>query len=420
MRGVNKLISAFQTKELYQKLLVQLEQSWTDGSITRRIYETRKGSFQGKLTAAVASIAVEKKQLSHELLHTKQDLNSLKSGLQKLHSEYKTGSLSAKKFHAREQRLLNNIDDSHREINYLQRSIDAKRTQDIDNAKIHYKRSRKQNPVLPLWVRISAIALVLIAGATLAGLWLGGVAFQPDITEDIPASQPPIPSQPTPSQPPTPEPSPGQLPSLADTIARVQPSIVLIVCQLGYNDFGQGSGVIVDSGGYIITNKHVIDGAKSIWVYIMENGEVIVDKAHEHEAEIIKTHSTVDLALIKITPSGNLSEAELADSDKLRQGDEVIAIGYPLAGDFFDRSSKSIGATTSTRGIVSSIRAGNRSDLIQTDTPINPGNSGGALINVDGYVIGIPTSKLAEEGIEGMGFAIPSNIVHSFMRSSIK
>lgn len=162
---------------------------------------------------------------------------------------------------------------------------------------------------------------------------------------------------------------------------------------------GVGSGVIVSSDGYILTNSHVIgDGqAKRINV-LFENG----DKA---EGQVLWFDPAIDLAVVK-TKSTNLNAAELGDSDELVVGELAVAIGNPLGLDF---------QRTVTSGVISGLHRSIRidqsniiEDLIQTDASINPGNSGGPLLNNKGEVIGINTAKV-QTG-EGLGFSIPINL----------
>lgn len=171
---------------------------------------------------------------------------------------------------------------------------------------------------------------------------------------------------------------------------------------------GIGSGVIVDSSGYILTNSHVIaDGkAKSVSV-LFENGD-------KEKAEIIWGDALLDLAVLKINKTG-LPVADLGDSDVLEIGELVVAIGNPLGHEF---------QQTVTDGIVSglnrtiSIEGRVIEDLIQTNASINPGNSGGPLLNNKGEVIGINTAKI--KGGEGIGFAIPINKAKSIVGEIIE
>ena len=172
-----------------------------------------------------------------------------------------------------------------------------------------------------------------------------------------------------------------------------------------------GSGVIIDPGGWIITNAHVVSGSEHVQVIIpgantdeSPDGSVIGARARAVEARIVGSDSAIDLALLKIDATG-LPALPLADYNKVRQGEVVFAFGSP------DGLPDSV-----TMGIVSSAArqpdADNPMIFLQTDAPVNPGNSGGPLINVNGEVVGINTYILtAGGGNEGLGFAIPSAIL---------
>jgi serine protease Do len=165
-----------------------------------------------------------------------------------------------------------------------------------------------------------------------------------------------------------------------------------------------GSGVIVSSDGYILTSNHLVEKAEEI--------EVILPDRREFDAEIIGTDNQSDVAVIKIE-GDDLPVLPTGDSDRLRLGETVIAIGYPFG----------VGQTV-TRGIVSALgktlELVNYEDFIQTDAAINPGNSGGALINIDGELIGINTAIVSRSGgSQGIGFAIPINLATSIMESII-
>jgi Trypsin-like serine proteases, typically periplasmic, contain C-terminal PDZ domain len=170
----------------------------------------------------------------------------------------------------------------------------------------------------------------------------------------------------------------------------------------------QGSGVIYKKDGeyaYIVTNTHVINGAKKVDVRLADGTKV--------PGEIVGTDTYSDIAVVKISSEKVSAVAEFGDSSQLTVGETAIAIGSPLGSEY---------ANTVTQGIISSL---NRTvslksedgqaistKAIQTDTAINPGNSGGPLINIQGQVIGITSSKIATNGgtsVEGLGFAIPSN-----------
>jgi Do/DeqQ family serine protease len=168
-----------------------------------------------------------------------------------------------------------------------------------------------------------------------------------------------------------------------------------------------GSGVVVDArNGYIVTNQHVIENAQSITVTLRDGRQL--------SAKIIGSDPDSDLAVIQVPTSG-LTALSLADSDTLRVGDFVVAIGNPFG----------LGQTV-TSGIVSALgRTGlgieGYEDFIQTDASINPGNSGGALVNLAGELVGINTAILAPSGGNvGIGFAIPVNMVSQVMGQIVK
>ena len=186
-----------------------------------------------------------------------------------------------------------------------------------------------------------------------------------------------------------------------------------------YSATGTGTGVVITDNGYIVTNAHVI--------YDSEHGggeaesvSVILNDEKSYDAEIVGYDTDCDIAVLKIKAEG-LTAAEFGDSDKIRLGESVIAIGNPLGFDLMD---------TVTGGMISGI---NRNitindkpmTLLQTDAAINSGNSGGPLINKYGQVIGINSSKMSstthgEASIEGIGFAIPSNEVSSIVDDIMK
>ena len=169
----------------------------------------------------------------------------------------------------------------------------------------------------------------------------------------------------------------------------------------------EGSGIIISSDGYILTNNHIINSSDSSSYYeVSEATKVYVYLYNDetpYEAEIIGTDEKTDLAVIKINKD-NLTAAELGDSSSVKIGEFAMAIGNPLGME-----------SSVTSGIISAIDRtvdgddGNTYTLLQTDAAINSGNSGGALVNSEGKVIGINTLKLSGTGIEGMGFAIPIN-----------
>ncbi len=165
-----------------------------------------------------------------------------------------------------------------------------------------------------------------------------------------------------------------------------------------YKQRALGSGFIISKDGLVITNNHVVDKADVIKVKL-SNGE-------DHDAEVVGRDPKTDIALIKIKGGGPFPFLELGDSDKIQVGDWVIAVGNPFGLE-----------STVTAGIISAkqrnIGAGPYDDFLQTDAPINPGNSGGPLVDLDGKVIGMNTAIVASG--QGIGFAIPSNMVKSII-----
>jgi serine protease Do len=196
------------------------------------------------------------------------------------------------------------------------------------------------------------------------------------------------------------------LPSIADVVALVKPSVVAInteyvsydIFNQPYTQKGAASGWIIDEDGLIVTNNHVVEGANSITITLNDGRTFPVNM------DTVATDALTDLAVFKIDAK-NLPAAAVGDSDMLRVGDWVVAIGNSLG--------MGISATqgiVSAKGISLSISEGQTlDDLIQTDAAINPGNSGGPLVNMSGEVIGITNAKISAVGVEGMGYAISIN-----------
>ncbi len=202
--------------------------------------------------------------------------------------------------------------------------------------------------------------------------------------------------------------------TVAQVAALVGQSVVEITTthvktSIGYEQYitsGAGSGVIFDQNGtkgYIVTNYHVIEGADEITVRI-KNG----DSYNDYKATYLAGDAAEDIAVITVTVNADhtLSRAVFGDSDKLIVGEEVVAIGNPLG---------QLGGTV-TDGIISAldreiIVEDNTMVLLQTNAAINPGNSGGGLFNMAGELVGIVNAKQSSAGIEGLGFAIPANVV---------
>jgi serine protease Do len=175
---------------------------------------------------------------------------------------------------------------------------------------------------------------------------------------------------------------------------------------------GMGTGVVIDSRGYILTNYHVVEGVREIQVTTADT------PSKKYIASIVARDPETDLAVIKISPAAKMEVITLGTSSDLMQGETVVAVGNAFGYDF-----------TVTRGIVSALHravqindAQYYDDLIQTDAPINPGNSGGPLLNIDGEMIGVNVAVRA--GAQGIGFAIPvdkaMNIAAALMASGAK
>lgn len=266
--------------------------------------------------------------------------------------------------------------------------------------------------------RVWFLLLVVIAAfaAGLSGAYIGGLAVARQTVAPVSTASPPDRSSEL-EQPSADVTLAIQTISIdtaiTQAVEKIGPAVVTVVGQLPdqMSFFGlvpggtsSGSGVIISASGYIITNNHVIDGTESITV-ILANGD-------ERPAQIIGSDQFSDLAVLKV--EGELpAVAELGNSDALKPGETVIAIGSPL-GDF---------KNTVTTGVISatgrSLDSGNNyllENLLQTDAAINQGNSGGPLVNLAGQVIGINTlivrdSQASSTVVEGLGFAVPSSTV---------
>lgn len=204
--------------------------------------------------------------------------------------------------------------------------------------------------------------------------------------------------------------------AVVDAVEKATPSVVGISNYgIVFDFWGQsslqeratGSGVIIGSDGYIVTNYHVIENAEEL-VVTLGSGE-------EFTATIIGADPPTDLAVIKIDKTG-LPAAEFANSEKLRAGEPAIAIGNPLGLDF--QQSVTLGVVSARERSITI--QGQKFTFIQTDAAINDGNSGGALVNINGKLIGINTAKIKITGVEGMGFAIPSNTVREIAEDLIE
>ncbi len=195
------------------------------------------------------------------------------------------------------------------------------------------------------------------------------------------------------------------LPDIANVVARVKPSVVAINTEfVTYDVFnrpfaqqGAGSGWIIDEDGIIVTNNHVVEGASSITVTLADDRTFM--------AQAVRTDPLTDLAIIKIN-AHDLPVANIGNSSQLRVGDWLVAIGNPLGQGLSAKEG-----IVSRLGVSITVSSGQTLyDLIETSAAINPGNSGGPLVNMAGEVIGITSVKIAAVGVEGMGYAISSEV----------
>ena len=206
------------------------------------------------------------------------------------------------------------------------------------------------------------------------------------------------------------------LPSIADVVASVKPSVVAITAEVvsvdifnrQYTQEGGGSGWIIDESGIIVTNAHVVNGARNITVTLDDERVIPVD------ITTVAMDPQTDLAVLKID-AGKLPAVTVGDSDELRVGDWVIAIGNSLG--FGVRATLGI---VSQNDVAVNEELGQPLRLIETDAAINPGNSGGPLVNVAGEVIGINSAKIQAVEVEGVGWAIASTDALPIIQSLIK
>ena len=193
--------------------------------------------------------------------------------------------------------------------------------------------------------------------------------------------------------------------NFVNTSNKVTPSVVNINALRGSYRASTGSGVIISSDGYIITNYHVVEDAG--------NYQVTLNNKQNLKARLIGTDPTTDLALLKVN-ARNLKGIEFGNSDIVQTGEWVLAVGNP-----FNLASTVTAGIVSAKGRNINIIEGEYSieSFIQTDAVVNPGNSGGALVNIKGELVGINTAILSETGgYEGYSFAIPSNLVKKVIR----
>lgn len=211
---------------------------------------------------------------------------------------------------------------------------------------------------------------------------------------NTPSPTPTIPPTLTPIDTPIPVPTPT--PTLSEIIERLTPSTILIEVKNADGSRSRGSGVIYNQQGYAITNAHVVDGSVIVKVFIPGINNWL-------SAQVLGINPCDDLAIIDIEGEGFMP-AVLGDSSSLRLSDTVLVLGYPWSFALGDDLAV-------TQGVISKLhmQLSHKVDLIQTDAPINAGNSGGPLVNIRGEIIGINVAKIADERVEGVGFAIDIN-----------
>ena len=263
------------------------------------------------------------------------------------------------------------------------------------------------------------VSLILIISLSLSA----GCAYI-DIS---PPSTPPVTPPPTPANPPTPinpswtPPPPGNqnpaLPSIADVVALVKPSVVAISVEVAGRDIfnrpftqeGAGSGWIMDESGIIVTNNHVVESANNITVTLDDGRTFTADTS------AVFTDPLNDLAILKID-APNLPALKIGESSALRVGDWAVAIGNALGQGI--RATQGI---VSRQNVALPVSQGQTLyDLIETSAAINPGNSGGPLVNLAGEVIGITSAKIATIGVEGMGYAISTETAVPIIEELVK
>jgi putative serine protease PepD len=259
-------------------------------------------------------------------------------------------------------------------------------------------RTRSIDEEVPMFTSVLAVLrrhkrlLLPLLAAIVAGAVVAGVSLATDSTPSSKSSSSKTGSSTVPAS------ALALQGATVQVVQSVSPSVVQIEDQTGL-----GSGIVFDTAGHIVTNNHVVTGAKSL--------TVTTSSGKRYPAKLVGSFPADDIAVIKVS-GAHLKPATFADSSKLQVGDLAIAIGNPLGLQ-----------SSVTDGIVSAFRQAVQEDsnvtlpsVIQTSAAINPGNSGGALVDIEGRVIGIPTlaatdPQLGGGSAPGIGFAIPSNLV---------
>jgi len=262
-------------------------------------------------------------------------------------------------------------------------------------------------PEEPRRSRRAGIARAVIAASLLSAVMASASTFAlvslVDAPADSPASAAPAGAQVTSAASPRTPATPGDL---TDIVAAARQSVVTITSSLeaarSFSPFspatGVGSGIVLTVDGYILTNRHVVEGSQSLTVALYDGREL--------DARVVELSEETDLALVKID-AGGLTPARIGDASSLRIGETALAIGSPL-GTFTETVTKGIisgtGRTITVRDELTR-RPVELTNLIQTDAAINPGNSGGPLLDSSGEVVGVNTA--VADSAEGLGFAIP-------------
>lgn len=206
------------------------------------------------------------------------------------------------------------------------------------------------------------------------------------------------------------------LPSIADVVEKAYPGVVTITTEQYVSDIfsrqitqtGAGSGWVLDKNGIIVTNNHVVQGAAKIMIQFADG------RSYEGNSSNVSRDPLTDLAIIKVDLT-DLPAATIGNSSILRVGDWVVAIGNPLGKGIRAKE----GTISGVKVFLSMDEEESLYDLIETSAAINPGNSGGPLLNMKGEVVGITSAKIAEVGVEGMGYAISINSAMPILKELI-
>ena len=261
-------------------------------------------------------------------------------------------------------------------------------------------RARKSSGLKYFLIAMGVVILLVGALCVGASVWGSKPAPQPDQDSSIGNELEHLPEIDQQNKPEdnVPDTTEDGLLTPAGIYKKCAPSVVGIITY-GSSATAQGSGIILSENGYIITNAHVVSGG--------EKFEVVLQNGDSYDATVIGTDNQSDLALLKMqNPPEGLVAATFGNSDELEVGEMVVAIGNP--GGLALASTQTVGYISAVQRTITT-ELGYTMVCIQADAAINPGNSGGPLINTYGQVVGITSSKLVEEGYEGIGFSIPIN-----------